>query len=102
LNEQFSGGKLSLTSGFANVGYALNEGDWFVLDDMVSITNVSSKRIDTYPMLENFIESANNSSPVPPIRRIDGLSTNTTARPTSTLDLDHRPETTCRECFLEL
>jgi hypothetical protein len=53
-------------------------------------------------MLENFIKGSNNTGPIPPVGRINGLCTDTTARSTSTLDFNDRSETASREGLLEL
>jgi hypothetical protein len=50
----------------------------------------------------NLVKGSNNAGPIPPVRRIDSLGTDTTVCSTSTLDFNNRSETACREGLLDL
>ena len=54
-----------------------------------------------HPILQDLIKGTNDPSEIPPIRRLNRLGANTTARPTSTLDLSDGSEPASGESLFE-
>ena len=103
LDEQFSGAELGLFLRSTNIGDTFEQRDGLVLDKRmsVSIQPTVGQPSETNPILQNLIESTNNPSPIPPLRWLDRLRTDTRTGTTTALDLRDRSESTSRESLFE-